>query len=73
MAKRYNYEAPAKKEGEKAPCIQVIANNPMHAMQLLAERLGEKVDKTKITEVVKKSKATKGAKNPQTENVEAAV
>ena len=52
--KLYRYNKPAA-EGEKAPFILCYANNEMHAMQLLRERLnGEKIDKTLITEYVAK-------------------
>jgi hypothetical protein len=57
--KMFQYKKLAVKEGEKAPLLVCYANNEMHAMQLFAARLGEKVDKSLIVEYVPKVKDKK--------------
>lgn len=53
--KLYRYNKPAAEGETKAPFILCYANNEMHAMQVLRDRLnGEKIDKTLIQEYVMK-------------------
>ncbi len=65
--KKTNYKIFKYVDDENKKGVIVSANNPAHAMQLLAEKLEKKVDKTKIVEVVPKEEPTdknkKGKKN----------